>query len=252
MLINCVAEKASAHSGEVYSVAFSPDGTKVVSGIENETIKVWDSGALLPSNHFSLIKKLTLAGLSGRHDGAVEREDERPQPTNHVGGVFPRWDQDCVGIVGPYGQSLGFGCAFALRIAPPWPKLTPVGLPGRQAGDAEREDKRPQRLHQVGCVFPGRDQDCVWIGRQDDQSLGFGCAAPSNRLSLAETDASWLVWQPRWGCRARRRTPTAATSGRSPSPRTGPRLCLDLTTRRSKSGIQVRCEPSKSRLLGEN
>ncbi len=190
-----LSEKTNAHSSSVYSVAFSPDGTKIVSGSGDKTIKVWDSGA-------------------------------------------PR----------------------ALKIAPPWPQLTPAGLSGRQPGAAEREDERPQRRDHVGGVFPGRDQDRVRIGRPDDQSLGFGCAAPSNRLSLAETDASWLVWQPRWGCRARRRTPTAATSGpptaatsgRSPSPRTGPRLCLDLTTRRSKSGIQVRCEPSKSRLLGEN
>jgi WD40 repeat protein len=49
MLINCVAEKASAHSGEVYSVAFSPDGTKIVSGSRDGKIKVWDSGAPEPS-----------------------------------------------------------------------------------------------------------------------------------------------------------------------------------------------------------
>ena len=47
--LELLSEKTNAHSGEVYSVAFSPDGTKVVSGIENETIKVWDSGAPEPS-----------------------------------------------------------------------------------------------------------------------------------------------------------------------------------------------------------
>ena len=46
MLINCVAEKTNAHSDPVYSVAFSPDGTKIVSGSADRTIKVWDSGAL--------------------------------------------------------------------------------------------------------------------------------------------------------------------------------------------------------------
>ena len=54
-----------------------------------------------------------------------------------------------------------------------------VDLSGRLAGAAEREEQRPQPLHQVGGVFPRRDQDCVRIGRQDDQSLGFGCAASS-------------------------------------------------------------------------
>jgi WD40 repeat protein len=45
MLINCVAEKTNAHSGIIQSVAFSPDGTKIVSGSNDRTIKVWDSGA---------------------------------------------------------------------------------------------------------------------------------------------------------------------------------------------------------------
>jgi WD40 repeat protein len=37
-------------------VAFSPDGTKIVSGSDNKKIKVWDSSALLPSNRPSLAK----------------------------------------------------------------------------------------------------------------------------------------------------------------------------------------------------
>ena len=38
------AEKESAHSSLVMSVAFSPDGSTIVSGSEDETIKVWDAG----------------------------------------------------------------------------------------------------------------------------------------------------------------------------------------------------------------
>ena len=38
------AEKQSAHSNLVLSVAFSPDGTTIVSGSSNKTIKVWDAG----------------------------------------------------------------------------------------------------------------------------------------------------------------------------------------------------------------
>jgi WD40 repeat protein len=56
MLINCVAEKTNAHSDSIWSVAFSPDGTKIVSGSEDKTIKVWDSGAPQAQNRPSLAK----------------------------------------------------------------------------------------------------------------------------------------------------------------------------------------------------
>ena len=40
-----LSEKTNAHSMGITSVAFSPDGTKIVSGSNDKTIKVWDSGA---------------------------------------------------------------------------------------------------------------------------------------------------------------------------------------------------------------
>ena len=43
--LELLSEKTNAHSGYVMSVAFSPDGTKIVSGSFDKTIKVWDSGA---------------------------------------------------------------------------------------------------------------------------------------------------------------------------------------------------------------
>jgi len=36
-------EKTNAHRSYVMSVAFSPDGTKIVSGSVDKTIKVWDA-----------------------------------------------------------------------------------------------------------------------------------------------------------------------------------------------------------------
>ena len=38
------AEKQSAHSNWVMSVAFSPDGKTIVSGSYDKRIKVWDAG----------------------------------------------------------------------------------------------------------------------------------------------------------------------------------------------------------------
>ena len=37
-----LSEKTEAHSDCINSVAFSPDGTKIVSGSADKTIKVWD------------------------------------------------------------------------------------------------------------------------------------------------------------------------------------------------------------------
>ena len=43
------ATKESAHSDFIRSVAYSPDGTKIVSGSDDKTIKVWSAGALAPT-----------------------------------------------------------------------------------------------------------------------------------------------------------------------------------------------------------
>ena len=110
-----LCERTNAHSDWVKAVAFSPDGTKIVSGSYDKTIKVWDFGAPEPSKSPLLGPKLTSAGLFGRHDEAVEPEDERAQRAHHVCGVFPGRDEDLVGIVGQDDQSLGCWCAGALK-----------------------------------------------------------------------------------------------------------------------------------------
>ena len=44
-----LCEKTKAHSGWIRSIAFSPDGTKIVSAGDDGKIKVWDVGAPEPS-----------------------------------------------------------------------------------------------------------------------------------------------------------------------------------------------------------
>ena len=51
-----LSEKTNAHSDYVRSVAFSPDGTKIGTGSDDKTIKVWDSGAPRAQNRPSLAK----------------------------------------------------------------------------------------------------------------------------------------------------------------------------------------------------
>ena len=114
-------------------------------------------------------------------------EDDRAQPRDHAGGVSPGWDQDCIGVNRRDDHSLGFWCAGALKIAPPWPKLTRAGLSGRHAGAVEREEERAQPARQVCGVFAGRDEVRVRIVRQDDQSLVFGCAGALKTPRLSQS-----------------------------------------------------------------
>ena len=51
-----LSEKTNAHSRVINSVAFSPDGTKIVSACNGGTIKVWDFSAQEPSNRPSFAK----------------------------------------------------------------------------------------------------------------------------------------------------------------------------------------------------
>ena len=44
-VLGLLSERTSAHSDWVTELAFSPDGTKIVSVSHDRTIKVWDSGA---------------------------------------------------------------------------------------------------------------------------------------------------------------------------------------------------------------
>ena len=57
------AEKQSAHSNYVTSVAFSPDGKTIVSGSYDQTLKVWDAGASARKSHVITFSALTVLVL---------------------------------------------------------------------------------------------------------------------------------------------------------------------------------------------
>ena len=64
------AEKESAHSDEVTSVAFSPDGKTIVSGSGDRTIKVWGVRPLLDSEW----EEVDISGMPKDEDGDVKIE----------------------------------------------------------------------------------------------------------------------------------------------------------------------------------
>ena len=176
-LINFVAGKPDAHSDYITSVAFSLDGTKIVSGSADGTIKVWDSGAPKPSKSPLLGHKTDVCWLAWQSSWSSCAR--RRTPT--AAGTSRRWRFPRTGPRSCLDRTTGRSKSGILvrrspRIAPPWPLPTLVGLPGRQTGAVEREDGHTQRQHLVCGVFLGRDQDRVGIERQDDQSLGFWCA----------------------------------------------------------------------------
>ena len=83
------AEKQSAHSGTVSSVAFSPDGTTIVSGSYDQTIKVWDAVNFRPhvESEWEQFNKTIKAEYSWNEDEV--REWWRNKVTGHEQATKP-------------------------------------------------------------------------------------------------------------------------------------------------------------------
>ena len=67
------SEKSNAHSGYVFSVAFSPDGKTIVSASNDKSIKVWDAINFLPFNA-SEWDEVDISGMEKDSDGDVKVE----------------------------------------------------------------------------------------------------------------------------------------------------------------------------------
>ena len=91
------SSKESAHSSGIYSVAFSPDGSKIVSGSSDQTIKVWDaeSFALVEERRGDAATIDPRSGEVAEHDGATLRLKEggafyAPSPLQCLAVHWPR------------------------------------------------------------------------------------------------------------------------------------------------------------------
>ncbi len=119
----------SAHSNFIMSVAFSPDGTKIVSGSDDKTIKVWDAVNFRPhvESEWETFAKTIYADYADEEDevetwwrNKITGQEESVKPS---GGKRLPWN--------PRRSKSGILVRRSPQIAPPWPKLMPAGLSGR-------------------------------------------------------------------------------------------------------------------------
>ena len=95
--LGLLSEKTNAHSEAVASVAFSPDGTKIVSGSYDQTIKVWvaDSFDLLGTRPGEAMAFSKVAEGVVRDGATIRMKDGggaffAPSPISCVAVSWPR------------------------------------------------------------------------------------------------------------------------------------------------------------------
>jgi|SRR6185295_12049817 WD40 repeat protein len=83
---------ADRHTEEVYTVAFSPDGTRIVSGSSDLTVRVWDANTGQPvgnplTGHGGIVKSVALSPdgkriVSGSADKTLRVWPTYPDPAS--------------------------------------------------------------------------------------------------------------------------------------------------------------------------
>jgi len=127
------AEKENAHSNWVTSVAFSPDGSTIVSGSYDKKIKVWDAGvsALTPSNQYHPLKACHV--LLWPHTDTLQLVEERKSDGSALdasgSGVVAERDGATLRL--KEGGGVFYAPGPLQSVAAHWPRL----VAGAQSGE---------------------------------------------------------------------------------------------------------------------
>ncbi len=92
--LEMLSEKMNAHSNTIRSVAFSPGGTKIVSGSDDKTIKVWDADS------FNLLDSRPGVAFSKEAEGAV-RDGSTIRMKDGGGAFYAPSPISCVAVSWP-------------------------------------------------------------------------------------------------------------------------------------------------------
>jgi WD40 repeat protein len=116
----------NGHTNWVNSVAFSSDGSRIVSGSQDKSVRVWDALTgeekhvlnghtnSVNSVAFSSDGSRIVSGSDGQIgsgvgcvDGRGEACAERPHIFGQVGRIFKRWQPHCLWLFGQFGSGVG-------------------------------------------------------------------------------------------------------------------------------------------------
>src|ERR1017187_9990740 len=101
----------AGHTAFIWSVAFSPDGSRIVSGSEDQTIRIWDLASQAPPQVISTTSPITQVDFSpdGHTILALRKNDK----------FISLWDADTK-------QQSGILNSATLEVDPTWPRA--IGL----------------------------------------------------------------------------------------------------------------------------